>query len=86
MSLRASTTRPRRAPPHGQARDRAHPLRTDGVFFAISYAARRISTSIASRPSAGSRSRIFAQASRNWLAGTTPSLACTAVVNPGLGL
>src|SRR5262249_11598884 len=66
----------------GQARHRADSLRNDGVFFTISWAARRISTSIVLRPSARSSSRILAYASRNWLAGTTSSLAWTAVVAP----
>src|SRR5262249_59245591 len=39
---------------------RADSLRNDGVFFTISWAARRISTSIVLRPSARSSSRIFA--------------------------
>ena len=39
---------------------RADSLRNDGVFFTISWAARRISTSIVFRPSARSSSRIFA--------------------------
>jgi hypothetical protein len=40
-------------------------LRNDGVLFTISWAARKISTSMVLRPSARSSSRILAYASRN---------------------
>src|SRR5262249_5593814 len=67
---------------HRMRRHRPGSLRNDGVFFTTSWAARKISTSMVLRPSARSRSRILAYASRNWLAGTTSSLAWTAVVAP----
>jgi len=67
---------------HGVARHRPDSLRNDGPFFATSWAARRISTSMVLRPSARSSSRILAHASRKWLAGTPSSLAWTAAVAP----
>ena len=47
-------------PSDGQMGHRADSLRNDGVFFTISWAARRISTSMVFRPSARSSSRILA--------------------------
>jgi hypothetical protein len=50
---------------HGVGRHRPDSLRNDGVFFTISWAARRISTSMVLRSRARSSSRILAYASRN---------------------
>src|SRR5262249_1643338 len=69
-------------PGDGQMGHRADSLRNDGVFFTISWAARRISTSIVFRPRPRSGPGLLPSAPRSWLGEPTPSLPCTAVVAP----